>query len=345
LLLLIGAGTLWLKTADLTTAQSPTRIATDLTVATALPMIAPTLESTSSLTAIFSPTTTSIPFTAVPTAITESKWIQSASGISQVTDWKTGMGAKKVGLAWPPANSKELSISQYQLAQYNSSNGEINESLPCASSVVEYSKSASFLMTGGCTGSQKGSVLLWKQLVDGSAVKIGAQNDGLADAVLSPDEKTVATSGNSNNLINVWNIADGSKKLSIQTPDDVQDLDYSSNGKMIASAHPRDIVVVWDVQSGQEIWRLKKATVAGGGGVLASPQLGGGYYGAIAVKFSPDSKQLAVGYRDGIIALWDLGTGKEIYAINAHDGGAFALSFTGDGQVLASGGEDVLVKL
>jgi eukaryotic-like serine/threonine-protein kinase len=345
LLVMASVGAIWIRGWDVftpspqPTASSIQDTPTPLLTSSTSPSQTP--NPTATLPVTFTPTL----FIPQPTMIPVSKWIELATGISQISSWKTGMGVKKVGLDWSISNSKELSISQYQLASYNTEIGEVIVTSPCTNSVIEYSRSGSFLMTGGCDKSQSGSVVVWDRLGGTSQKVIGSQNDGLSDAVLSPDGNMVVTSGLVNNQINLWNIEDGSKTLTIQTPDDVQDLDFSPDGKLIASAHPYNIAVLWDAQTGEEVWTLKKNATAGSGGILARPALGGGYYGAIAVKFSPDGKQIAIGYRDGAIVLWDVSTGKSIRSIQAHEGGAFALSFTNDGQVLASGGEDMLVKL
>ena len=52
---------------------------------------------------------------------------------------------------------------------------------------------------------------------------------------------------------------------------------------------------------------------------------------------SPDGKTLATTGRDGSIRLWDVGTGKVRATLKGHKGSVFALAFSPDGKVLASG--------
>jgi WD40 repeat protein len=72
---------------------------------------------------------------------------------------------------------------------------------------------------------------------------------------------------------------------------------------------------------------------------------GGNYISALA--FSPDKTRLAVGAGKGILVHWlDPAGHKEPYvAWKAHEEGVATLAFSPDGQMLASGGADAMIKL
>jgi WD40 repeat protein len=55
-----------------------------------------------------------------------------------------------------------------------------------------------------------------------------------------------------------------------------------------------------------------------------------------SVAFSPDSKTLAAGVRDGAIRLWDVSTGKESACLKENAHGVRAVAFSPDGKTLAS---------
>jgi WD40 repeat protein len=63
------------------------------------------------------------------------------------------------------------------------------------------------------------------------------------------------------------------------------------------------------------------------------------------VAISQDSKTLATGGEDGIIQLWDLGTGKHRSTLKGHSAIISAIAISRDGQTLASGSADETIKL
>jgi WD40 repeat protein len=63
------------------------------------------------------------------------------------------------------------------------------------------------------------------------------------------------------------------------------------------------------------------------------------------LAFSPDGKILASGGGDNRIRLWDPDTGKELRALEGHQGYVNGIAFSADGKWLASRGEDKLLCL
>jgi WD40 repeat protein len=64
-----------------------------------------------------------------------------------------------------------------------------------------------------------------------------------------------------------------------------------------------------------------------------------------SIVFSPESRLIAAGGRDGFLRIWDTQSGNLISEFEAHKKGVNSVAFSPDGQLLASGGNDAMARL
>ena len=150
---------------------------------------------------------------------------------------------------------------------------------------------------------------------------------GFAGLAFAPDGKTLAA-GDKSGTIHFWDLSTGkpSGRLPTQRQNSIALLTYSPDGKILASAKyfGSRFIQLWNVASRTLVHELTRPS------------------DLYSIAFSPDSRTLAAGARDGIIPLWDVKTGqllRELHGLSdVRD--VRAVGFSRDGKVLATGDYD-----
>ena len=124
--------------------------------------------------------------------------------------------------------------------------------------------------------------------------------------------------------IQIWD-AETAEQLSTIVTDKMQNywpLILSPNGKIIAGRERLDTdhIELWQTDPGAHLFTLKDHTSA-----------------VSKYTFSPDSKLLVSGDRDGTIILWDVETGNQLRRLTGPTKSIGALTFSTDGKTLVSG--------
>jgi len=159
-------------------------------------------------------------------------------------------------------------------------------------------------------------------------------------AVFRPGDKGLITAGegkeNKEDTLQMWNFA-GKEEASLQGHEGgllsgVNAVSVGGNAQnaVIASAGEDGTVRLWD-KSGKEIKQL-----------LAEGKPNYDSFTAIAV--SPDGQKIIAGKGNGTVYLWDK-SGKQLKTWAAHENKVTAISFSKNGQTLATAGEDALARV
>ncbi len=159
-----------------------------------------------------------------------------------------------------------------------------------------------------------------------------------ACSTLSADGKNLATAGNGDGFIRIWDLVKGTVQRTCDLPKGfaVHSLVFTSDGStLLAGAGSgtrsaiRPAVYSWNVESGKP-----------GKSWTDDPWIG------TIVAVSPDDSVLATMnvYNAGIIRLWDLKTGKEQRPRVTSPTSLRAVCFRPDGKTIRTGGDDLVVR-
>jgi WD40 repeat protein/predicted Ser/Thr protein kinase len=168
-------------------------------------------------------------------------------------------------------------------------------------------------------------VLIVWDLAHGQALyHLRGHTDVITGVALSGDGGVIASTA-FDGTVRLWDAADPLARV-LASPASVRDVRFGSD-RLLAAAGEDGVVRIWDIDAARPIAKLFAD---------AGP--------AQAIAFSSITKQLAVGYADDSVRIWDA-SGQLLRKLQGHTKGVTALSFNSDGSRLGSASLDGTVRI
>ncbi|KAH7904970.1 WD40-repeat-containing domain protein [Hygrophoropsis aurantiaca] len=190
------------------------------------------------------------------------------------------------------------------------------------------------------SGSRERTVRIWDVESEKQVGESLMHDFQVQSMALSPDERRLVSGGKG---VVLWDLECRTVVWKKEEEEvDGERVAYSPDGQLIAAMHKKAMIVLLNAKTGEQIrqplqfgqmLRLQVGQLPSGENVRC-------------LGFSPDGNQLAVGSPSGTVHVFDVTTGKSIFApFQAHTEGVSSLVYTFDGQQFITASYDKSIRV
>ena len=162
---------------------------------------------------------------------------------------------------------------------------------------------------------------------------LDVHTDYVVSAAFSPDGKVFASGWphKGNSFLRLWDAHTGELLHGISfNEESTQAVAFSPDGRTVFTGDWHTGIRVWDAHTGELLH------------TMIGPE--GDRYPTTSIAFSPDGSTFASGSSDLTVRVWDTRTREVLHTLTgrSHSHAVRALSFSSDGKILATGGDDTI---
>jgi WD40 repeat protein len=235
-------------------------------------------------------------------------------------------------LAFSPDGKTLASGSYQEVKLWDPESGNLKQTIPgFVAQVVAlaYSPDGRYLATGGGEPTQDGEVKILeatgKPVLDLKA----PHSDTVFGVAFSPDSTKLATCG-ADKFVKVWEVPSGKFLKSFEGhTHHVLDVGWKPDGKLLASGGADNVIKVWDYEKGEQARTIPNAH---------QKQI-------TRLAFFGKAGLFLTASGDGNVKLWNIDNGGNQRTFAGATDFLFAVSASGDGKLVATGGEDGVLRI
>ncbi len=162
---------------------------------------------------------------------------------------------------------------------------------------------------------------------------------GISSIAPSPTSSARFATADSEGKIKIWQLNKNNNGQELipslsRHESTINQIEYSRDGKILASAGADNTIKIWDIESSELISTLKVPQLQ------ARPQLG-----VNSITFSQDRNLLISGNEDKTIQIWDLTNNRILSILEGHSDRVKTVIISPNNKIIASGGDDNTIKI